>query len=274
MPVPIPGLICESLRRSTVAVRTQGSQVGGTGSGIVLNDDAIVTNAHVIHGRAIEVESWDGRVAAARAMRIDRRRDLALLEAKDLQAQAAQLGDSDLARPGMTVLAIGNPLGFTGAMSSGIVHSNCVMNGYRWLCADIHLAPGNSGGPLADFSGQILGVNTMVTMGGLALAVPSRSLQAFLKAGQSRRLIGVSLRPTSQGMLILDVTPNGPAAQASLRPGDLLVRVNDAPLRLVEDLQIAADTSETIALDFRRGGEAHLRHVVMQVPRRNSAKAA
>jgi serine protease Do len=266
-------LICEALRRTTVSIRT-GGEFEGTGSGVALNNNLVVTNAHVVHGSEVHVESWEGRVAQARVLKVDRGRDLALLEAEDLRAEPAQLGDSDVARPGLPVVAIGNPLGFIGAMSSGIVHSAFAGNGYRWLCADIRLAPGNSGGPLANFSGQVLGINTMVASGGLALAVPSRSVQAFVQSGHSRRPIGVTLRPVSGGILVLELLPNGPAEQASLRPGDLLVSVNEKPLRFVEDLQVAANESETITLDFRRGGESQLRRVVVQVPRRSSARAA
>jgi serine protease Do len=174
----------------------------------------------------------------------------------------------------MAVVAIGNPLGFTGAMSSGIIHSAYTGNGYRWLCADIHLAPGNSGGPLADLSGQVLGINTMVVSGGLALAVPSRSVQAFLDNPQQRRPLGVTLRPVRGGLLILELLDGAPADQASLRPGDLLVALNEKPLQFVEDLQMAANESEIVTLDFRRGGETQVRRVVLRVPRREAVRAA
>lgn len=274
MPIPIPGLLGETIRRSTISIRSQAGRHGGTGSGIALKDDLVITNAHVVHGAHIEVESWDGRVLPATVQRIDRGRDLALLSAKGLRADAAQLGDSGTARPGTPVLAVGNPLGFTGAMSSGIIYSSYVVNGYRWLCADIRLAPGNSGGPLANFDGQVVGINTMVITGGLALAVPSRSVQAFLTTGQSRQPIGVTLRPIAGGIVILEVRPGTPADHASLRPGDILVAVNAKPLDLVEDLQIAANQSENVIVDFRRGGDPHLRRVVLNVPRRSAARAA
>lgn len=274
MPIPIPGLVSEALRRSTVSVRSRTRQSSGAGSGVALNDDTIVTNAHVVQSSGLEIESWDGRVVGAKLFRIDRTRDLALLKAPDLRAEPAQLGNSETAHPGTPVFAIGNPLGFTGAMSSGVIHSAYTGNGYRWLCADIRLAPGNSGGPLANIAGQVIGINTMVISGGLALAVPSRSVQSLLRAGHNRQRLGVTLRPLPQGIIILEMKPGSPADAASLRPGDLLVAVNDRPLILIEDLQMAADASERITLDFRRGGEAQLRRVVLQVPRRNSARAA
>jgi serine protease Do len=177
MPLPIPGRIAETLRRSTVHVRSGDTGRQGSGSGLMIASNRILTNAHVLRGRRVQIEDWEGRQVHAAVVMTSAKRDLALLEAPALQGSAAILADSDLLRPGTPVVAVGNPLGFTGAISTGIVHR---LAGRDWVCADIQLAPGNSGGPLADFQGRVIGLNTMVAAGGLALAISSRALQRFL----------------------------------------------------------------------------------------------
>ena len=289
MPVPIPGRIAEALRRSTALVRSGGRTHNGNGSAVVLADDLVVTNAHVIQGRELTVESWEGRSVVARLVRLDRTRDLALLEVKGLGAPSAQLGDSDLVRAGTAVIAIGNPLGFTGAVSSGIVHATSApvhtahpsgIGSQRWICADLRLAPGNSGGPLADLRGQVIGINTMVISGGLALAVPSRSVQMFLAQKHGKRSLGVTLRALDSearsGILLLEVEPDGPASRASLLPGDILVAANGRQLQFADDLQNAMYSSDSslLAVEFYRGGEKRLRKVTIQLTPERVATAA
>src|SRR5262249_31598290 len=148
-------------------------------------------------------------------------RDLALLAVPGLNGTPATLADSSLLRVGAPVLAIGNPLGFVGALSSGVVHSVGRvpwMNSRTsdWICADLRLLPGNSGGPLADFHGDVVGVNTMVVSGGLALAIPSRAVQVFLTRTNPRPALGVVGRPVrlrsrQNAMLILEVVAGGAA---------------------------------------------------------------
>src|SRR4051812_21557159 len=176
---------------------------------------------------------------------MDERRDLALLGVQGLRAPASPLGDSDTLRPGTQVLAVGNPLGFVGAVSSGIVHSIGIappMGGQTGIYADVRLAPGNSGGPLADYRGQVVGINTMVISGGLALAIPSRTVQLFLQPYKSRFSLGAVVRPVrlkdrSFGMMVLEVIVGGAAERASLLPGDVLVGTDNARFRTLEDLE-------------------------------------
>src|SRR4051812_45798332 len=184
MPLPVPGRIVEMLRRSTVEVLSGSERISGAGTGTVITEGQVVTNAHVVRGASLTVASWEGDRLPASVLKIDGRRDLALLSVQGLRAPASPLGDSNALRPGTPVVAVGNPLGFVGAVSSGIVHSVGValpMGGRTGIYADLRLAPGNSGGPLADFNGQIVGINTMVISGGLALAIPSRTVQMFLE---------------------------------------------------------------------------------------------
>lgn len=286
MPIPIPGRVGEALRRSTAAVRSKGRSAEGTGSAVVLHDDLVVTNAHVIRGREVEVESWDGKRVRAEILKLDRARDLALLAAKKLGANPAQLGDSDALRAGVPVIAIGNPLGFTGAMSSGVVHATAVtaavsarLGAQRWLCADVRLAPGNSGGPLADLEGRVVGINTMVISGGLALAVPSRSVQWFVSARKEQPGIGLTVRAVElsgnkYGLLILELTAGGAAERASLLPGDVILSANDRLLPFAEDLPLAAQGTDILPLEFVRGGEARVRRVVLRLGEERASTAA
>jgi serine protease Do len=241
----------------------------------------VVTNAHVIQGGNVQVESWEGRSVQASLVKIDRRRDLALLTAPGLNAPPAQLGDSDRVQVGTPILAVGNPLGFVGAVSTGIVHSIgpirqfgpvAQFDGSSWIQADVRLAPGNSGGPLADLQGRVIGINTMIISGGLALAIPSRAVQTFLSRRESPRTLGIVVRPVrlrsaALGIMILELTPGGAAERASLLPGDILVAANDRPFRFIDDLQTAIEQSgeSPLSLNFYRGGQDRIRNVVARL---------
>src|SRR5580692_10619121 len=142
------GEVAERLRRSTVQVAMRG-RGQGSGSGVIWSADGlIVTNAHVARGTEAKVSLWDGSTHVATVLNRDPRRDLASLRIAGLGLPAATPGDSSALRAGELVIAVGNPLGFIGALTTGVVHS--LPNGKRWVAADVRLAPGNSGGPLAD----------------------------------------------------------------------------------------------------------------------------
>jgi len=162
------------LIRATVLVRS-GNR--GAGAGIVWQPGGLViTCAHVVQSEATTVELFDGRRYEARLVGRDRRCDLAALavEADDLSAAAP--GTSTGLRVGELVVAVGHPLGVPHALGLGIVQAQG--NG-EWLRADVRLAPGNSGGPLADSRGRVVGVNAMV-VSGLALAVPVETVERFV----------------------------------------------------------------------------------------------
>lgn len=181
------GEIAERLRRSTVEVKTAGE--AGGGSGVVWNAKGmIVTNAHVARSKQATIGLWDGRQYPATLTSRDAGRDLATfkIDARDL-APAVQ-GNSRALRPGEIVIAVGNPLGFTGALTTGVVHALGPVAGVSrrdWVQADVRLAPGNSGGPLADSQGRVVGINTMVVAGRLGLAVPTHDIERFLRAGRT-----------------------------------------------------------------------------------------
>ena len=166
------------LARVTVEVRGRGRGAGGAavGAGVIWHPDGLIlTNAHVAH-RDVTVVLADGRARSARLVARDQQRDLAALLVDATGLPAARIGDSAALRVGELVLAVGNPLGLVRALSAGLVHAV----GPRAIHADLRLAPGNSGGPLADARGRVVGLNAMI-VGGLAVAVPSREAQRFVR---------------------------------------------------------------------------------------------
>jgi serine protease Do len=177
------GDIAEGLRRSTVQVFSKGHN--GSGSGLVWNRGGLIlTNAHVARTEQATIELWDGRRFVARVLLRDPWRDLAILRTGATDLHPAVIGDSDAARPGELVLAVGNPLGFSGALSTGVVHSIGTIRGMgrqRWIRAGVQLAPGNSGGPLANAQGQVIGINTAIVEG-LGVAAPSKSAVELVRA--------------------------------------------------------------------------------------------
>lgn len=283
MPFPVPGRIAEFLRRATVQIRAAGEDIQGSGSGIVLMAGQIITNAHVAVGGDVTIEAWDGASRKAQVVRRDTHRDLALLAADGLDAPTAALASGE-PKSGAAVIAVGNPLGFVGAVSTGFVCAVGTLRGLggrRWVQADVRLAPGNSGGPLADVHGQIVGINTMVA-GGMALAIPAASVQRFL-AAKSQRALGVTVRAVTlrspkrdprPALLILELTHGGAAERASLLPGDILVEARSKPLETPDDLADALAAGDVIQLGFHRAGDAKLRRVTVELAIGRQASAA
>jgi serine protease Do len=167
-------------------------------------------------------------------------------------------------------------MGFVGAVSSGVIHS---VNLARWVCADVRLAPGNSGGPLTNFSGQIVGINTMVITGGLGLAVPSRAVEKFLKHEDGRNL-GVMVRGVEFrgrfGVLVTGIVPASAAERASLMPGDILTGANGWTFAHTDDLTEAIDSASNglLEVEFYRGDGKATRHVTADLTGRGARTAA
>jgi serine protease Do len=164
--------LAAALRAVTVEVRTDGTSAG---SGVIWREDGIVvTNAHVITRPDPTVRLADGRSFTGQVVFRDPVRDLAVLDLGVRGLVPPDIGDDQALRPGDLVLAVGHPFGLTGALAVGVVHGRSVATsrGAHWLRADVRLAPGNSGGPLADARGRVVGLNTMI-VGGLGYAVPS-----------------------------------------------------------------------------------------------------
>jgi serine protease Do len=258
------GEVGERLRRSTVHIR-------GAGSGVVWDaEGTIVTNAHVLGRGPLRVELWDGRRLPAEIKARDDQMDLAKLKLAAHGLPAAAFRRSP-PRPGEFVVAVGNPLGFTGALTTGSVHAAGPFPGLgrrRWVQAAIRLAPGNSGGPLADAGGQTVGINTMIVSGGIALAIPSATVEEFVRRGPRPRL-GITIQPVPPGLLILSIDPGSPAEQASLLIGDVI-------LGTAADLAdaIAEADSGLLKLKFLRGDHSREREVVISLPARLTQEAA
>lgn len=275
MAVEAFGEVTERLRRSTVQVQ---SGKWGSGSGVVWTSGGlIVSNAHVMGGSSPAVTLWDGRRFAARILRHDSGRDLAALQIEGDGLPAAAHGDSAALRPGELVIAAGNPLGFVGAVSTGVIHRV----ERRWVVSDVRLAPGNSGGPLANAKGEVVGINTMVARG-LGFAIASNSVASFLSATHEQQPgLGVVVHPAVLhgeegriGLVVLEVAPGSSAERASLHQGDVLIGAEGSRFRLVEDLERAiGSASGTLAIQFRRGGSSTVRTAVAQLAR-VSARAA
>jgi serine protease Do len=281
------GEIAEQLRRSTVVVHA-GDR--GNGSGVIWSTDGvIITNAHVARASQMRIQLWDGREFDASLVSRDTRRDLAALRVSAANLPAATAADSSQIRPGELAIAIGNPLGFVGALTTGVIHAVGPLRRWGsepWVQADVRLAPGNSGGPLADARGRVIGINTMVA-GRLALAVPSNAVSNFLASGPVDAWLGVSVapvrvpRPGSRaktfGLVLLEVEPESPAANASLLPGDILLGTEEKSFTSLDDLANSLQGSgpRLLRLAFLRGNYERFRRVTVQLGvQRNSRSAA
>lgn len=282
--------IAHRLQQSTVQIRSDQTRAG---SGVIWQPDGlIVTNAHVVGGRAAQVELADGRVFSATVQRRDSARDLATLRIEARGLAAAPVGDSAALKVGQLVLAVGNPLGMVGALTVGVVHA-APAGGSPWVRADVRLAPGNSGGPLADVQGRVVGINSMIA-DGLAIAISTATVQRFLQntapVGNPLRL-GVTLQPVwvprdrwrgQIGLLVLEVSP-GAAVTNALRPGDILLSANEQPFRSAEDLLAVLDDTPPGSklrleylrkLNFPQSGNYQRQIYTLQVPPSAPAQTA
>ncbi len=269
------GEIAEKLRRSTVRVE---SGRRGQGSGIIVKSDGvIVTNAHVTGRAPLSVQLWDGCSFPAGLQARSTRRDLAVLRIPTTNLPPVTLANSDHLRVGELVIAVGNPFGFMGAVTTGIVHAIGRvprLGPTQWIQADVQLAPGNSGGPLADARGNVVGVNTMV-MAGLGLAAPSNAVARLLAGELEQAPLGVVVQPVSVraagarrlGLAVLEVIEGGAAEFASLRAGDILLGIEGEPFRSLDDLEQALEGNgeRLLRLQFVRGDPDRVRNVAVRL---------
>ena len=289
MAIPGFGEIAEQLRRSTVLIHSGGR---GSGSGVIWSGDGtLVTNAHVVRATRPTVQLWDGREFEAAIHSRDSLRDLAKLRIEATNLPSTTAADSSQLRPGELAIAIGNPMGFVGALATGVIHGVGPLRGlgpHSWVQAEVRLAPGNSGGPLADARGHVVGINTMVA-GRLALAIPSNAVRDFLSARPSDGRLGVTLHPAlipssgsrskSFGLVLLEVEPDSPAAIASLLPGDILLGTEEKRFVSIEDLAgaLQGNGPRVLRLEFLRGDYQRIRRVAVQLgnplPARSSVAA-
>jgi len=241
-----------------------GRRLDGGGSAVVITPDGfLLTSAHVVarssKGRASFV---DGRELGFEVVGADPHSDLAVLRADAQDLTAAELGDAERLRVGQLVVAIGNPNGFAGSVTAGVIsalgRSLATQSGRvvdNVIQTDAALNPGNSGGALADGAGRVVGINTAVAGVGLGLAVPvneatRKIVAALMTEGRFRRAyLGIAggTRPLpprlarslgrQAGVEVVQVVEGTPAAAAGLRPEDLIVELDGAPVSDVNDIQ-------------------------------------
>ncbi|PYM01033.1 MAG: protease [Verrucomicrobia bacterium] len=230
------------------------------GSGVIVtNEGHIITNSHVVDQvDDIEVQLSDGRSKKARLIGSDSQVDLAVLKIDEPGVKALKLGDSDAVQAGDMVLAIGNPFGFEETVTEGIISSkgrpNRVDGFGDFLQTDAAINPGNSGGPLINLSGEVIGINTAIisrTGGsqGIGFAIPSNTvrvaLESLLKKGRIiRGYLGIqaqvnpqNLASNGDGVVVGDVLPGSPAADAHLQKGDVIRKFNGRDVKNFPELR-------------------------------------
>jgi S1-C subfamily serine protease len=275
--------VAERLSPSVASLRSRG---GGGSAVAITSDGFLLTSAHVVQrSRRVRATFTDGRELEADVVGTDPLSDLAVLRARGDALTAATLGDAEKLRVGQLVVAIGNPHGFAGSVTAGVVsalgRSLPTRAGAttRWvdnvIQTDAALNPGNSGGALADGLGRVVGINTAVAGIGLGLAVPindatRRVVGALMTDGRYRRAwIGIAGGPRplpprlasqlgrERGVEIVEVVGDSPASAAGLRAEDLIVAVDGAHVEGMGDLLRLMDGSligATVRLDVLREG--------------------
>lgn len=245
-------------------------QQEGAASGVIIAPDGhILTNSHVVHGFSeLEVFLSDGRVLPARLVGDDPDTDLAVIDVVGEDVPVAELGDSEALKPGQLVIAIGNPLGsFRASVTAGVISavgrslpSRTGRTIENIIQTDAALNPGNSGGPLVDSQGKVVGINTAIILGaqGIAFAIPINTAKwvagLLIKEGRVRRAyLGLAVELTGLhprfvrhhklssdlGVMVRGVGQGTGAVQAGLQPGDIIAALDGQTVRSVDDLHRA-----------------------------------
>ncbi len=256
-------------RPASRQVRRGFPALRGGGSGVIITPDGyVLTNSHVVQDAdRIRVHLQDGRDLPAHVVGADPHSDLAVLRLPEAGMPSTDLGDSAALRVGQLVVAIGNPLGFQATVTAGVISAlGRTLRAQTGrliddvIQTDAALNPGNSGGPLVDSRGRVIGVNTAIIAGsqGICFAIPVNTAKwvtaQLLREGRVRRAYlgvggqtieidrGVVLRhhlPGPTGVQVREIQPESAAARSGLQPLDVIVQVGDAPIRTADDLQRA-----------------------------------
>ena len=247
------------------------------GSGFIVSSDGyILTNAHVVDGaNVVTVKLTDKREFKAKVVGSDKQSDVAVLKIDATNLPTVKIGDPNQSKVGQWVVAIGSPYGFDNTVTSGIISAKSRSlpneNYTPFIQTDVPVNPGNSGGPLFNLQGEVIGINSMIysqTGGfqGLSFAIPINEAikvkDDLVKTGHvSRGRLGVAVQGLNQtladsfgmakpnGALVSSVDPSGPAAKAGLQPGDVITAVNGSPVADSTDLpsQVASLTPGSTA---------------------------
>ena len=267
--VDVAERVAPSVANLRVMRRGRGGQVpAGAGSAVALTPDGfLLTSAHVVAGpgRSGKATFVDGRELSWRVVGVDRLTDLAVLRADGDGLTPATLGEAERLRVGQLVVAIGNPNGFAGSVTAGVVSAlgrslparagRTVRHIDNVIQTDAALNPGNSGGALVDSSARVIGINTAVAGVGLGLAVPINAatrqiVGTLMRDGRVRRAwIGIAAGPRplppharvrvgrSAGVEVVEVSQGSPAQRAGLRGEDLIVEIGGQAIERVDDVQ-------------------------------------
>lgn len=258
--------VVERVSPAVIGVRSESGAERGSGSGFLITPDGCaLTNCHVVQGRAqVTATTTEGDRLHADIVGTDSATDVALLRLTARDLPSAELGDSDLLRVGQLVIAMGDPLGFQTTVSTGVVSAlgRSMRSEQGRLIDNIvqhsaPLNPGNSGGPLVDSHGRVIGINTaIIAMAqGLGFAVPGNTAKwvvgELMAHGRVRRpLLGVTATVTiiprhlvreldllgHQAVEVMELLPEGPADSAGIRAGDMIVAVEGRIVSGVDDL--------------------------------------
>jgi len=278
--------VAERLAPSVANLRvTRGRRAGGGSAVVITPDGFLLTSAHVVEGstRPGRASFVDGRELRFDVVGSDPHSDLAVLRAEADDLVAAELGDAERLRVGQLVVAIGNPNGFAGSVTAGVVSAlgRSLPTGSGRIVdnviqTDAALNPGNSGGALVDGRGRVVGVNTAVAGVGLGLAVPVNDatrqiVGALMTEGRFRRAyLGIAggSRPLpprlarrlgrGSGVEVVQVVDGSPAAEAGLRPEDLVVELDGSPVADVGDIQrlmVVEKIGAAVPVRVLRGGQ-------------------
>lgn len=275
---------------SVVSITCLNRRTSATGTGVVFSRQGyIVTNNHVVNGAgSISVQLTDDRTFPAQLVGFDSVSDLAVLHIEAENLTPAQFGDSEILRVGDSVVAIGDPLGseFRGTMTNGIVSAinrDVSVNGriMNLIQTNAALNSGNSGGPLINCYGQVIGINTMkigtftdnAGVEGLGFAIPSATVkeivtqlisQGYVSGRPMIGIVGEALSPFYQryyrmpaGMYVTEVEPGSPANLIGIEPGDILMKLDGSPITDMESLNnvlYAHRVGDVVSVVIFRGG--------------------